>query len=75
MIHSFKDHLPFAEHGFGLEFNHYVSGRIAADVVRHGGISTLYYVGKQGFRRAACSSACIRIPPSIGVLISKYTQT
>lgn len=57
MIHSFKDHLPFAEHGFGLEFNHYVSGRIAADVVRHGGISTLYYVGKQGFRRAAVLTA------------------
>lgn len=52
MIHTYRNQLPCAEHGFGLNFNHYVSGRIAADVVSHGGISDLYYVGKQGYRRA-----------------------
>ena len=56
MIHNFQNSLPCAEHGFGLDFNHYVSGRIAADVVSHGGISALYYVGKQGYRRAGILS-------------------
>ena len=56
MIHTFKNHLPCAENGFGLDFNHYVSGRIAADVVRHGGIAGVYYVGKQGFRRGGILS-------------------
>jgi len=57
MIRSFKDNLPYAEHGFGLDFNHYVSGRIAADVVEHGGISELFYTGKQGFQRASILTA------------------
>jgi len=47
MITQFRDSLPYAEHGFGIKRNVYVSGRINVSVGENGGIFRLGYLGSQ----------------------------
>jgi hypothetical protein len=47
MITTFPDNIPAASHGFGLESDHYVSGRISAAVAKHGGLGAIRFYGRK----------------------------
>jgi hypothetical protein len=52
MITTFTNNIPVAATGFGLESNHYVSGRISAAVAKHGGLGAIRFHGQQQIKKS-----------------------
>ena len=52
MLTEFKNSIPLSSQGFGLSLNHYVSGRIAAAVAGHGGLTSVSYHGRQSHKKS-----------------------